>query len=193
MIVGLTGGIGSGKTLVSSYFEALGVPVYISDIEAKKLMEIDKETVASIKKIFGEDSYSNQRLNRKFIASQVFTDKHKLNKLNAIVHPAVAKHFKTWYSKQKFDFVIKESAILFETGGEKQCDVIILVTAPLQTRISRVIQRDNTTEEEVKLRIKNQWDDEVKISRSDYVVTNIDKVATKNKVKELYQLLKARA
>ncbi len=193
MIVGLTGGIGSGKTLVSSYFEALGVPVYVSDIEAKKLMETDKETVAAIKKIFGEDSYSNQRLNRKFIASQVFTDKHKLNELNAIVHPVVAKHFKTWYSKQKFDFVIKESAILFETGGEKQCDVIILVTAPLQTRISRVIQRDNTTEEEVKLRIKNQWDDEVKISRSDYVVTNIDKVATKNKVKELYQLLKARA
>ena len=193
MIVGLTGGIGSGKTLVSSYFEALGVPVYISDIEAKKLMETDKETVASIKELFGDDSYSNQSLNRKFIASQVFTDKHKLNKLNAIVHPAVAKHFKTWYSKQKFDFVIKESAILFETGAEKHCDVIILVTAPLQIRISRVIQRDNTTEKEVRLRIKNQWDDEVKIPRSDYVVTNTDKMATKNKVNELYQLLKARA
>ncbi len=193
MIVGLTGGIGSGKTLVSSYFEALGVPVYISDIEAKKLMETDKETVAAIKELFGDDSYSNQSLNRKFIASQVFTDKHKLNKLNAIVHPAVAKHFKTWYSKQKFDFVIKESAILFETGGEKHCDVIILVTAPLQIRISRVIQRDNTTEKEVRLRIKNQWDDEVKIPRSDYVVTNTDKMATKNKVNELYQLLKARA
>lgn len=189
MIVGLTGGIGSGKTLVSSFFEALGVPVYISDIEAKKLMQTDKETVAAIKELFGDDSYSNQSLNRKFIASQVFTDTDKLNKLNAIVHPAVAKHFKTWYSKQKFDFVIKESAILFETGGEKHCDVIILVTAPIELRISRVIQRDSTTEEQVKSRINNQWDDTIKIPLADYVITNIDALKTKKKVKELYQLL----
>jgi len=189
MIVGLTGGIGSGKTYVASLFGELGVPVYISDVEAKKIMNTQPDVIKSIIEIFGKKAYVDGQLDRKFIASQVFTKKEKLNQLNSIVHPAVANHFKNWHKQQNSVFVIKESAILFETKGNKYCDSIILVTAPEEIRILRVIKRDHVSEEEVKNRIKNQWSDEQKKLLSNYVISNIDKSKTKNKVKEIYRII----
>lgn len=189
MVVGLTGGIGSGKTYVSSLFKELGVPVYISDFEAKKLMHSKPEVKKAIIKLFGEQAYIEGALNRKYIASQVFVNKEKLNQLNAIVHPAVAKHFKEWYASQNAVFVIKEVAILFETNGHKHCDAVILVTAPKTTRIERVVERDALSVQEVESRMKNQWEDEDKIPLSDYVISNINKDDTKKMVKDIYQLL----
>lgn len=193
MVVGLTGGIGSGKTFVSSLFQELGVPVYISDIEAKKLMHTQADVMKAIVKLFGKNAYEQGVLNRKFIASQVFVDKDKLEKLNAIVHPAVSHHFKNWYKEQKSDFVIKESAILFETKGNEYCDAVILVIAPEEVRISRVLERDKTTANEIRNRMNNQKADDEKIPLSDYIISNIDREETKNKVKEIYQLLSEQA
>ncbi len=189
MIIGLTGGIGSGKTYVASLFKELGVPIYISDLEAKQIMVTQPEVIKAIVEIFGKEAYINGQLNRKFIASQVFTKKEKLEQLNAIVHPAVANHFKHWYKQQKTAFVIKESAILFETQGNKHCDAVILVTAPMEIRIERVIKRDGASVEEIKNRMKNQWDDAKKIPLSDYVILNIDRQSVKNEVQKIYEAI----
>lgn len=193
MVVGLTGGIGSGKTLVSTYFKSLGVPIYITDDEAKRIMHSEPEIIQSIKNLLGDLAYQNNVLNRKFIASQVFNNKEKLNQLNAIVHPVVAKDFKIWYAKQIADFVIKESAILFETNSAQYCDVTILVTAPLEVRINRVVNRDKVSQIEVKQRIDNQWKDQVKISLADYVIHNINKKETFDQVLKLHSTLKDKA
>lgn len=193
MIVGVTGGIGSGKTYVSSCFELLGIPVYISDNEAKRIMRTDPKTIRSIKKLLGDASYKNDVLDTKYIASQVFNDKDKLSALNAIVHPAVAKDFDDWYTAQKAVFVIKESAILFETQGAKYCDVVLLVSAPKEVKINRVMKRDNCSRQDVIQRMSNQWEDKVKLSLADYTIINIDKVQTKKQVQELYTRLKVEA
>ncbi len=190
MIVGLTGGIGSGKTLVSSMFKELGIPTYISDEEAKKIMISEPTIIKAIIQLFGKEAYLDKGvLNRTFISSQVFLNKEKLQKLNAIVHPAVAIHFKEWYAQQKAVFVVKESAILFETESYKHCDVVILVTAPEDIRIRRVIKRDNVDVLSVKNRIKNQWTDDVKTPLSDYIICNTNKLKTQKKVKEIFELL----
>jgi len=193
MVVGLTGGIGSGKTLVSSYFKSLEVPIYITDDEAKRIMHSEPEIIQSIKNLLGDSAYQNHVLNRKFIASQVFNNKEKLNQLNAIVHPAVAKDFKIWYGKQMSDFVIKESAILFETNSAQYCNATILVTAPLEVRIDRVVNRDKVSQIEVKQRIDNQWKDQVKIPLADYVIHNINKEETFDQVLKLHGILKGKA
>ncbi|WP_010522925.1 dephospho-CoA kinase [Aquimarina agarivorans] len=190
MIVGLTGGIGSGKTYVAGLFEAMGVPIYIADTEAKKLMNSNSAVKKSIIDLFGVEAYQNDVLNKKFIADQVFENKLLLNDLNAIVHPAVAAHFQDWYNSQKFDFVIKESAILFETEGYKKCDKTILVIAPENIRIKRVMKRDQISEAQVRARINNQWSDERKKKLADYVVNNIDKFYVKKKVNELFLAFK---
>jgi len=191
MIIGLTGGIGSGKTYVSSLFEELGVPIYISDVEAKKIMNLEPEVIDEILNLFGEKAYVNKALNRKFIASEVFVNREKLNRLNQIVHPAVADHFKKWHKQQKASFVIKESAILFETGANKYCDAVILVTAPKDIRISRVTQRDKVSIQEVENRINNQWSDERKALLSDYIVQNTNRQNTIKRVKEIYGSINA--
>jgi len=188
-IVGLTGGIGSGKSTVAQLFSALGVPVYIADDEAKKIME-DPEVVQKVQAVFEENIVTGKKLNRLKIAELVFASPDKLERLNAIVHPAVRQHFREWVqSNSSARFVIKEAAILFETGSYLDCDKIILVTAPPEVRIQRVMRRDSATREQVVSRMKNQWTDEEKAKRSDYVIQNIDLEQTKSKVKEILKEL----
>ncbi len=189
MIVGLTGGIGSGKSFVASIFEKLGVPVYNSDVRAKFIMHHDNSVKQQIINLLGNEAYINDNLNRSWIAAQVFTNKNKLKALNAIVHPAVAADVKAWYTSQNSSFVLQESALLFENGTAAQFDKIILVTAPLETRIQRVLQRDDTTEKVVLNRMNNQWSDAQKIPLADYIIDNIDKADTELKVNHLYETL----
>ncbi len=186
-VVGLTGGIGSGKSTIAKMFNNLGVAVYIADDEAKKLMHTDERIRTQIISLLGEDSYRDGELNRPFIADVVFNDKSKLNKLNAIVHPAVGNHFEAWKSKQIGEYVIKEVAILFENEGHKQCDHTILVVAPLELRISRVLNRDKTSREQVLSRANNQWDDDQKIPLADFVIHNIDMQDSEKQVYKIHK------
>ncbi|GGD05727.1 dephospho-CoA kinase [Hyunsoonleella pacifica] len=172
IIVGLTGGIGSGKTTVAKEFEALGIPVYIADIEAKKLMNRSKVIKRKLIALLGENAYLEGKLNRSYIAGVIFNDKTYLEKMNAIVHPKVARHFEKWVVKQNTSYVIKEVAILFENGGDAQCDYVITVTAPKAIRIQRLLKRDNTSKEKVEAIMKNQWSDSEKIKYSDFVIVN---------------------
>ena len=173
-IIGLTGGIGSGKTTVAQLFLSSEVPVYITDLEARNLMQSD-DVLDQIKKVFGTVVFEKDVLIREKLSEIVFNDADKLAQLNGIVHPAVKKHFKQWLLEHKKDpFIIYESAILFESGGYKECDFVINVVAPLETRIQRVIERDKTTREKVLERIKNQWNDEQKSSKSDFIIENVN-------------------
>ena len=189
-IIGLTGGIGSGKTAVATYMQSLGIPVYISDLEAKKVMEFP-EIIEQIANTFGEQVLKDKILDRDKLASIVFTSPEKLKLLNAIVHPAVKKHFDSWLEINKNQpIVVKEAAILFESGSYKDCDKIITVTAPLETRIERIMKRDGTTREKILQRINNQLSDEERISRSQFVISNINYSQTKKQVNEIVILLK---
>jgi dephospho-CoA kinase len=188
-VIGLTGGIGSGKTTVANMFKALGIPVYIADDEAKKLMHSDniKEKIIDL---FGEDAYRNDTLNRAYISSKVFKDKNLLEKLNQIVHPEVGKHFKNWLRNQKGIYAIKEAAILFENGNYKQCDKTILVVSDEQKRIERVVKRDQTTTDKVLNVIENQWTDAQKVKLADFVIeNNSDMEALKAKVYTIHEVL----
>lgn len=190
-IIGLTGGIGSGKTAVAHYMQSKGIPVYISDLEAKKVMEFP-EIINEISKTFGADLIANDNsLDREKLASIVFNAPDKLKQLNAIVHPAVKKHFENWIlQNQKSPIIVKEAAILFESGSYKDCDLIITVSAPLETRIERVLKRDKTTKEKILQRINNQLSDEERISRSQFVIKNENFDDTKKQVDEILNLLK---
>ncbi|WP_313807528.1 dephospho-CoA kinase [Flavobacterium sp.] len=188
-IVGLTGGIGSGKSTIVAYFKELGVPVYIADEEAKKLMD-EPEIIRKVQSVFPVDVIKNEKLNRKKIAELVFSDPELLHSLNKIVHPEVRKHFIKWCKKHdKFPFVIKEAAILFESGSYKDCDKIILITAPEAIRIERVMKRDSVTKEQVLERIQNQWSDEKKAVLSDYVIENIDLEKAKQSAQKILKEL----
>ena len=188
-IIGLTGGIGSGKTTIANYFKSLGIPVYIADDEAKKVMQLT-EIVNQIKLEFGKNVFENDLINTSKLAKLVFNNPEQLKQLNKIVHPAVKKHFDNWVLKHKdFPFVIKEAAILFESGSFQYCDKIITVIAPIETRIKRVMERDQTSRENVLNRINSQWTDEQKTSKSDFVITNISFDDAKNQVCEIVNLL----
>ncbi|MBD0823103.1 dephospho-CoA kinase [Aestuariibaculum marinum] len=187
MVVGLTGGIGSGKTTVAKQFEALGIPVYIADIEAKELMLTSSVIKTELIELFGKEVYVDGELNKPFIANIIFNDKTYLQKMNAIVHPEVGKHFEAWKLKQNAPYVIKEVAILFENDGNKQCDLVITVTAPMDLRIQRLLKRDDTTEEKIQAIIKNQWSDEDKIALSDFVVNNVNLEETKEQVERIHE------
>ncbi len=189
MIVGLTGGIGSGKTTVANFFSALGIPIYIADVEAKKLMEISPSIRVEIVQLLGEDAYTKELPNRKYIADKVFKDPSLLEGLNVIIHPRVAAHFKNWYEQQESPYVVKEAAILFENGGYKQCDFMILVTAPLKIRIERIKKRDKSSEEEIQNRINAQWSDAQKIALSDVTIENTFLDETKEKVLRIHNHL----
>ncbi len=189
MVVGLTGGIGSGKTSVVQLFIDKGIPVYIADIEAKKLMQSNPKISLQIKSIFGEKSYEKGVLNRSYMAKQVFGNSEKLNQLNAIVHPAVHKDFLAFKKTQKAPYLIYENAILFENGSDSLCDFIITVTAPEKTRIERVVQRDRVSPLEVKNRIQHQWDEQLKSEKSNYVIENINWTTTKKIVDDVHQIL----
>jgi dephospho-CoA kinase len=174
--VGITGGIGSGKTTVCAIFERLGVPVYYSDKRAKDLMQEDKQLVLQIRNLLGESAYNEDKsLNRVFIAEQVFGNESKLLTLNELVHPAVKKDYESWASileNKGYPYCIKEAALLVESGSYKDLDKLIVVTAPVEDRISRVIARDGTTAEQVKKRIDAQLPDEQKLKLADYVIIN---------------------
>ena len=185
-IIGLTGGIGSGKTTVARMFAALGVPVYIADDRAKYIMHTDPEVRNAICTLFGKEAYRNDQLNKQYLATIVFSDPEKLQQLNAIVHPAVDKDFQDWLHIQDFSYVIKEAAILFESGGYKKCDQIILVQSPERIRVERVIHRDKTTEKEVRNRMKNQWTDDKKRALSDHIINNINISDTERYVRNIH-------
>lgn len=186
-VIGLTGGIGSGKTTVANYFEEMGVPVYIADDGAKRVMQ-SKNILAEVKSAFGGNVFDGEVLDRAKLAQVVFNDKEQLAKLNSIVHPAVKLDFEEWVKGHKnYEYVIYEAAILFESGRYKECDVIITVTAPEEVRIDRVIKRDKTTREQVLSRMKMQWDDEKRISKSNFVINNNN---LKNAREEVVKILK---
>ena len=189
-VVGLTGGIGSGKTTVAKFFKELNVPVYIADEEAKKLMNKSKVLIRKIKNLFGEKAYKNNELNRPFIASKIFNNKSLLEKMNNIVHPKVGKHFDKWLSKQDHAYVIKEAAILFENGSFKNYDFIISVIADKETRIKRLLSRDrDATNEKIKAIMDNQWNDEDRIKLSDFIIYNNELKKTKEQVSSINQEL----
>jgi len=189
MIVGLTGGIGSGKTTIAKMFEKLGIPVYIADVEAKVLTNSSQEIRKELIKLLGEEAYLNDMLNKKYVANLIFNDKELLSKVNAIIHPRVAEHFKKWYDMQNAPYCIKEAAILFENGAYKKCDYTILITAPLEKRIARVIKRDSSTLEEVENRMKNQWADAKKSKLADFIIESIDFETSQQKVNEIHLFL----
>ncbi|RAV29117.1 dephospho-CoA kinase [Sinomicrobium soli] len=189
IVVGLTGGIGSGKSTVARMFSELGVPVYISDIEAGKLMRTAPEIRTAIVALLGEKAYTPGGPDNAYIAGKVFSDRALLGRLNGIIHPAVAAHFRGWYARQHAPYVIKEAAVLFESGGNKECDAVVMVTAPEETRIKRVMQRDTVSREDVLRRIANQWDEKRKEALSDYVIVNTDLEKTERQVRELHPVL----
>lgn len=188
-IIGLTGGIGSGKTMVAKYIESLGIPVYIADDQAKILMSTP-EIIKAISNEFGTHIVDNEMLNRKKLAQLVFNNPDKLKKLNSIVHPQVKRHFDEWLKKHKnAPLVVKEAAILFESGGDKYCDAIITVTSSIETRVQRIMERDKTDRESILQRIHNQWTDEQRIAKSDYVIHNISVDETHKQIDEILNLL----
>jgi dephospho-CoA kinase len=173
--IGLTGGIGSGKSTVARIFNVLGIPVYSSDDASKRLMDEDEELKNSIVRAFGKESYSNGKLNRKYLATKAFSDPNKIELLNSLVHPATIKDAITWMEKQKAPYLIKEAALIFESGSDKFLDVIIGVRSPLALRLERTMKRNNVTAEEVEARIKLQMDEEEKLDLCDYIVQNDEK------------------
>jgi len=171
--VGLTGGIGSGKTTIANLFALhFSIPIYIADTKAKELVANNKQLQQEIVTLLGEEAFVEGRYNTSFVAQEVFSNKEKLDKLNAIIHPYVQQDFLQWKQSQQAPYVIKEAAILFESGSYRDCDFIIMVTAPLEERIKRVMLRDKIDRETVEKRIKNQWNDEKKIELSTFVIEN---------------------
>lgn len=188
-IIGLTGGIGSGKTTIANYFQEMGIPIYIADDGAKEVMQ-SKEVIEKVKTTFGESIFEEGVLNRANLANIVFNNAEELKKLNAIVHPAVKKDFQAWLLlHKKYTYVIYEAAILFESGSYKDCDVIITVTAPEETRIERVLKRDNTTRAQVLSRMRMQLNDEIRISKSNYVINNDNLKKAKEEIVEIVKIL----
>ena len=188
-IIGLTGGIGSGKSTVLRLFAEKNAPYYIADIEAKMLMESDAGLRKKIIEYFGEQAYNDDnRLNTGYIASIVFTQPEELKALNAMVHPVVHADFLSFAKKIKVPYLIYENAILYESGADAFCDAVILVTAPEEERIRRVMFRDGVSEQQVRDRIRNQWSEERKKALADYIITNIDPGDTQHQVDELHRL-----
>ena len=171
-------------------FSELGVPIYIADNEAKNITNSSTIVRRELIKLLGEEAYGADGLNRKFVADKIFNDPALLQAVNGIIHPRVAGHFRRWAAKQKSSYVIKEAAILFENGGYRDCDLVILVTAPKAVRISRIKARDKATEAEIEQRMKNQWSDEKKKRLASIIIQNIDIEATKERVLSIHESLK---
>ncbi len=187
--IGLTGGIGSGKSVVASVFKTLGIPVFDADSAAKKLMEEDIKLVAAITTSFGGKSYTNGQLNRKYIADIVFNDAYQLAVLNSLTHPATIKAFEVWASQQSAPYIIKEAALLFEAGTASNLSYIIGVTAPQALRIQRVIQRDVITREDVLNRMDKQISDSIKMRLCDAVIVNDEQQMVIDQVLALHEKL----
>jgi dephospho-CoA kinase len=185
--VGLTGGIGSGKSTVARIFEVLGIPVYYADEAARHIMNTDEELIASMIKNFGEGAYKEGMLDRAYIASIVFDDTEKLSLLNSLTHPATIRDADRWITRQTSPYIIKEAALLFESGSNKYLDHIIGVSAPQEKRISRVMARDNVTREQVLQRLKKQMDEDIKLKLCDSIITNDEEHLVIPQVMELHQ------
>ena len=189
--VGITGGIGSGKSTVSSFFSVMGVPVYDSDKRAKYLMQHDNSIIGTIKKEFGERSYLNNQLNRSYIAEIVFKNESKLKQLNSIIHPAVRTDFNNWLSQNSnAKFVIKEAAIMIESGAYKEMDKLIVVNAKRDQKIKRIKKRDHLSLEDIENRIQNQLSDEIRNQYADFIIeNNSGKMELKQQVLSIYNKL----
>jgi dephospho-CoA kinase len=185
--IGITGGIGSGKTVVAKVFETLGIPVYYSDDAAKRLMNEDETLKEEIRSQFGEESYIDGKLNRAFIASVVFSNPDKLALLNSIVHPVTIADAHQWMLQQTTPYAIKEAALIFESGSNKELDKVIGVYAPAPLRILRAMQRDHSDREEVLARMKRQMNEEEKMRLCDYVITNDEQTMILPQILELHQ------
>jgi dephospho-CoA kinase len=187
--IGITGGIGSGKTLVSKIFSLLDIPVYNADARARFIMNTDEEVIEKVKDTFGEEAFQNDMLNSAFVSRQVFNDEEKLRRLNSFVHPKVAIDFKSWVAEfSKSPYILKEAALLYEAGSYKDLDKIIVISSPTELRIKRVLHRDpQRTEAAVKAIIAKQWADEEKVKRADYVIVNDDKNMVIPQVLKLHQ------
>ena len=170
--IGLTGGIGSGKTFIGAIFSKLGIPVFNADIRAKKCMADDASLKQEIQNVFGDKVYENGLLQKEILAEIIFNDKQKLEELNKLVHPVVKQSFEDWCAKQTSEIVIKEAAILFESDSHLGLDKVICVSAPEETRIERVIKRDNILREQVVARIERQMSQHEKEKLSDFVIIN---------------------
>jgi dephospho-CoA kinase len=188
--VGVTGGIGSGKTLICKIFEMLGIPVYYADVQAKKMMAADPEIIARLSEYFGNEVIKEGKPDRDKIASIVFSNPDALTLLNSLIHPLVRNDFDVWSrSKQENVYVIEEAAILFETGANKLLDYIIAITAPENIRIKRVMDRDNINRKNILARIGNQMDETERANMADAVIINNDTVMVIPQVVELHHKL----
>ena len=188
-VIALTGGIGSGKTYVASIFWELGgIPCFYSDLEAKKIMNFDNLVKNKILSLLGPKSYINNKLNSKFLRSQIFNSQNKLKKINKLVHNQVKINFKKWVELQSSKYVLKETAILFEHNYDIDVDLSVLVIAPLKVRIERIIKRDNISKNKIEKIISNQWDDKKKLHLTDYFIENLNKSNTIKKVEKLIEV-----
>lgn len=188
--LGITGGIGSGKSTVSEIFSLCGVPVYIADIESKRITETSPVVRERLIELFGEELFANGYLNKPLLASYIFNDSANLQRVNAIIHPEVEKDFYQWaIEKENCDIVAQEAAILFESGFNKLMDSVVTVYAPLEIRVQRSILRDNVSREKIMERIRNQMPDEDKIELSDFVIVNDGTISLIEQVLEIIQQL----
>lgn len=172
MIIGLTGGIGSGKTTVAQIFRALSIPVFVADEESKIIIDTDLELQDQLRELLGEKLIKSGRIDRPYMASLIFNDNELLEKTNALIHPAVGRAFSEWYAKQNAPYVLREAAILFESGSYKDCAAIIVVSAPEPLRLERVIKRSGETEKQVKSRMARQWSQEEKEALANFIIQN---------------------
>ena len=191
--IGLTGGIGSGKSTVAKVFESLGVPVYKADDEAKKLMATAPQLIDLIKKHFSEEVYKEGKLDKTYLASIVFNNKEKLELLNSLVHPFTIEDGKSWMNRQQTPYAIKEAALIFESGSQGEFDFIVGVYAPETLRIHRTIQRDKTDKELVRLRMQNQIKEEIKMKLCDEVLINNEQELLVPQIIALHEKLLAKA
>jgi dephospho-CoA kinase len=187
--VAITGGIGSGKSLVCQVFKTLGIPIFDADAVSNQLVEHDAALKTAIIELFGKEAYKNNIYNRKYIASIVFSQAEMLQALNALIHPKAIEAAKQWFEKQQSPYAIKEAAILFESNAEKDIDIIIGVTAPEQIRVKRVMQRTGYSKEEVIKRMQQQMPDEEKMAKCNYVIQNNDTDAILPQILQIHQKL----
>lgn len=185
--IGLTGGIGSGKSTVAKIIEVLGIPVYYADTEAKRLMNSNEKIKESIRQHFGEATYKKEELDRKYLADIVFNNPEKLDLLNALIHPVTIKDAEEWMQRQAAPYSIKEAALLFESGAAENLDFVIGVYAPQALRIKRVMKRDNLAQDEIVKRINRQVNEEMKMKLCDFVITNNEQELLIPQVLKLHQ------
>lgn len=185
-IIGITGGIGSGKSIVSDILRLKGIPVYEADTESKRLISTDSKLKSELCQLLGQKIYmSDGSLNRQLMANKIFNDQQLITKVNQIIHPAVGHDFENWVKQQDSSVVATECALLFESGLDKKIDYSIMVYAPLSIRIQRAMTRDNATQEQIEARIKNQMDDEIKKEKADYLIINDGKSAILPQLNEI--------